>query len=237
MRKFVAIIALSLLTSTAQAQDWCGQTISVSTALNQHQNCAGRPGIRLSSNVVLDLNGYAVSGATNSCIRSIVGGRNISVKNGTIQGCGEEGIKYDGVYNGRVTNVNLFNNVREGMWCIGCSQLIARWVDARSNLRGFRVENGGSLGENRLEYVTVIGNRIEGVLVKGGTKSLVYQSWLDGNTAEDLVYDATTAGRALSNPWLGDVFFRNGATNNRLLRSSYRTCLGDGTGSGSNSCG
>lgn len=237
MKHIFTALSFLLTISTAHATDLCGQTLSVNTVLDQHQNCSGRPGIRLNSYVVLDLNGYTVSGATNSCIRSVVGGRNISVKNGTIQGCGEEGIKYDGVHNGRVTSVNLFNNVREGVWCIGCSQLIAKWVEARGNLRGFRIENGGLLGENRLEYVTVIGNGIEGVLIKGGTASLVYKSWLDGNLSKDLVYDATTAGRALRNVWLGDVFFRNGATNNRLISSPYRSCLSDGTGSGSNSCG
>lgn len=238
MKRICTALTLLFLTFTtsAQAQNWCGKTIKENVVFTQHQDCKGTSGIKVESYVSVDMNGFTVSNSEGAGFRAF--GRYVSIKNGTIENNKAEGVKFDGMYNGRLSDLKIMNNVREGVLCLFCNQTIAHNVEARGNMRGVLIDNGGLLDSgNQIKRSTIIGNRIEGVLMKGGKNTTIYESWIDGNAGWDTVMETTSGCRLISNPWLGHVRFFKKAVNNRLSRSKYRSCDGDGTGSGSNSCG
>lgn len=236
MKHIFAALSFVLLASTAQAQNWCGKDITVNTTLTQDQNCNGGPGIRIMSGVQLNLNHKTVSNASNACIRTAVGASNIRIWLGTVQNCGQEGIKLDTVSNGLVEQIQAFNNVREGIWCKGCNNTTIRYSNLSGNKRGVWMDGGGLITPNTVSVAATY-NVIEGILFKGTWNSFITGSYLVGNGGGyDTVFDGARNNVGFNNGHLGHVRFRNRALNNNVNGGPYTTCSRDDTGSGSNSC-
>ena len=238
MRKTLLTFALMLMTTQAHATDWCGKTIpggtSVSaikvTTLDQHQNCAGRAGIRLPPYSQLNLNGYTVSGATGACVRSI-GTKYVAVKNGLIQSCGSDGVDFNTVTRPSISNLSANSNAGSGIRCLSCTKLTLSDTYANSNAQnGVKVEYGVN---NIISRVTTNFNAY-GMRLIHADDATIHDGNQSANSVFDVIFEQETSNSEAYSGSRGHVYFATGAFNN--WTSHYVTCKSDGSGHGSNQC-
>lgn len=238
MRKTLLTFALMLMAVQAYATDWCSKTIpggtSVSTIkvtiLDQHQNCAGRAGIRLPPYSQLNLNGYTISGATGACVRSI-GTKYVAVKNGLIQNCGSDGIDLNGVYRPALSYLTANNNAASGIRCASCEKLTLTQSTTNGNgASGLKIENGIN---NNVSYHVAQSNPY-GIRFVATIDGVVYSGYQHGNFTKDVTFEQESFDCRAYGGSRGHVYFATGAFNN--WTSHYMTCKSDGSGHGSNQC-
>lgn len=139
---------------------------------------SGKHGIFIaSSNVTLDLNGFALIGAPNSLdgiIANVTGNKNIVITNGTIHGWGGIGVHTQQARNCRLENLQASDNGGHGLHVGNISTVIGCISQNNSDL-GIFAGAGGVTGCT-ISNCTVQGNGSHGIragdcLIRGNTST------------------------------------------------------------------
>jgi parallel beta-helix repeat protein len=161
----IAILVTTMLPAPAVAAGLsCGAILTQNTRLDRDLSCVTGDGLVVGAdNIVLNLNGHAISGpatfASGAGVR-VAFHHGVHVRNGSIRGF-TEGVVLDNASAARVGNLVLTDNLRGVNLAISSGNLVERNVIARSGLDGIRL--GFSSG-NRIEG-NILTNNVFGINV------------------------------------------------------------------------